>query len=64
MVGVNRTGKDNANIYNGSSSIYDPTGKELIKLIDEEKIIEFEINLEIVKHTRKTLPFLNDIKLI
>jgi omega-amidase len=64
MIGVNRTGKDPSNIYNGYSSIFDPTGKEVVQLANDEKIIEAEIDLEIVSKIRTTLPFLNDIKLI
>ena len=64
MIGVNRTGSDPFNNYNGNSSIYDPSGKEVFRIDDEEKIIETEIDIELVNSTRKTLPFLNDIKLI
>jgi omega-amidase len=64
MIGVNRTGQDQNNTYNGHSSIYDPTGKEIVSLDCEEKIIEAEIDLDIVKSVRTALPFLNDIKLI
>lgn len=64
MAGVNRVGKDLFHDYNGYSSVYDPMGKEIISLIDKEEIIIANINIELVKETRKKLPFLNDIKLI
>ncbi len=64
MIGVNRTGKDTSNTYNGYSSIFDPTGKEVVQLANDEKIIEAETDLEILSRIRTTLPFLNDIKLI
>jgi omega-amidase len=64
IIGVNRTGNDQSNTYNGSSAIYDPMGREIIRVTNEEKIIEAEIDLEIVKSVRSALPFLSDIKLI
>lgn len=64
MIGVNRTGKDLNNIYDGKSSVYDPTGKEIFRASDDECIIETEIDLNLVNQVRTALPFLNDIKLI
>lgn len=64
MVGVNRVGDDPALRYNGCSGIYDPLGKEIIMVEEEEKIIKVEIDLETVKQTRDKLPFLKDMKLI
>lgn len=64
VFGVNRTGNDPNLKYNGYSSIYDPMGNEIISVADEEKIIFSEIDISLVKKTRTSLPFLNDIKLI
>ena len=64
MIGVNRVGKDPLSTYNGCSAVFDPMGNCLTMVEDEEKIIDCEINLKLVKETRDKLPFLNDIKLI
>ena len=64
MIGVNRTGTDPYNEYNGRSVIYDPMGNEVILTNDEEKIFTAEINLDAVTETRTKLPFLEDVKLI
>jgi len=64
VIGVNRTGKDNSNSYNGSSAIFDPMGKEIIDVGSEETIVVTDINLEIIKEVRSKLPFLKDMKLI
>lgn len=64
MIGVNRVGNDPFNNYTGSSAIYDPTGKEIINLKEEESISITEIDLISVKETRERFGFLEDIKLI
>jgi len=64
MIGVNRVGSDPTLNYSGFSGIYDPLGNELISVVNEEKIIICEVDLNIVEETRKKLPFLEDIKLI
>ncbi len=64
IVGVNRVGDDPKLHYNGFSSVFDPMGKEIITCENEEKVIEVIINKSYVDEVRKTLPFLNDIKMI
>ena len=64
VAGVNRIGDDPKLHYPGFSSIYDPMGKEILSLKDEEKIVFADINKEIVSKIRKNLPFLEDINLI
>ncbi len=64
VAGVNRCGDDPFNHYNGYSSVFDPMGKELISIVDEETIELVEISKEMINETRERLPFLNDIKLI
>ncbi len=64
VVGVNRVGTDPLHEYNGYSSIYDPTGKNISESFNEEKIITADIDIKLVQETRTKLPFLNDIKLI
>ncbi len=64
MIGVNRTGADPFNKYNGASAVYDPLGNEIILAGEEEKIFTAGLDLESVNQTRNELPFLNDIKLL
>ena len=44
--------------------MFDPAGKELALVEDDEKIITVEIDIEKVKETRDKFPFLNDMKLL
>jgi omega-amidase len=64
IVGVNRVGDDPKLHYNGFSSVFDPMGKEIAAVENEEKLIEVEIDKLYVDEVRKKLPFLNDIRLI
>ena len=64
MVGVNRVGTDPFQKYNGCSAIFDPMGKEVMVMENEEKIIHVEININYVNEVREKLGFLNDIKLL
>ena len=64
VFGVNRTGNDPYQEYPGNSAIYDPLGKEIIAIGDEEGIFEVDIDLDEVKSVRESLGFLKDIKLI
>jgi len=63
-VGVNRSGDDPYNKYNGFSAVFDPAGKELALVENDERIISVEIDFEKVKETRDKFQFLNDMKLI
>ncbi len=64
VVGVNRTGDDPKSHYNGFSSVFDPMGKEIVSVENEEKIIVTEIEKTYVDDVRQRLPFLKDIRLI
>jgi len=64
VVGVNRVGDTQGLHYNGFSSIYDPMGKTVVSIENEERIITAEIDENIVDEIRKKFPFLEDIKLI
>ncbi len=64
VIGVNRVGDDPKLHYNGFSSVFDPLGKEIVAVENEEKLIEVEIDKSYVDEVRKKLPFLNDIRLI
>ena len=64
VVGVNRVGDAQGLNYNGFSSIYDPMGKTVVSIENEEQIITAEIDENIVDEIRKKFPFLEDIKLL
>jgi len=64
VAGVNRVGDAQGLLYNGFTSIYDPMGKEIVAVENEEQIIIAEIDKNIVDETRKKFPFLEDIKLV
>jgi predicted amidohydrolase len=64
VVGVNRVGDDLKLHYNGFSSLFDPMGKEIIAVENDEMIIESEIDKSYVNEVRKKLPFLKDMRLI
>jgi predicted amidohydrolase len=64
VVGVNRVGEGLRLHYNGFSSVYDPMGKELVSVENEEKLIVAEIDKNYVKDVRDKFPFLDDIKLV
>ncbi|MBK7498391.1 MAG: hypothetical protein IPI19_04630 [Ignavibacteriales bacterium] len=53
VVGVNRVGDDPKLHYNGFSSVFDPMGKEIVAVENEEKVIVAEIDRSYVRK-RKT----------
>lgn len=64
VAGINRIGKDPKLNYVGFSSVFDPMGKELIAVENEEKVIVVELDKNYVNDVREKFPFLDDIKLI
>ncbi|MBU1100879.1 MAG: carbon-nitrogen family hydrolase [Bacteroidetes bacterium] len=64
IVGVNRVGDDPKLNYSGCSGIYDPLGKEIVMVEQDEIVIKVEIDISKVKETRENLPFLKDMKMI
>jgi omega-amidase len=64
IAGVNRVGKDPKLNYVGFSSVFDPMGKEIIAVENEEKAIVVELDKNFVNEVRIKFPFLDDIKLI
>jgi len=64
VAGINRVGDSPQLKYNGFSSIFDPMGKEIIAVENEEKWLTAEIDKNYVQEVRKEFPFLKDIKLI
>ena len=57
-------GKDPKLNYTGFSCVYDPMGKEIVAVENEERLIVTEIHKSEVEAVRNKLPFLDDIKLI
>jgi len=64
VAGVNRVGKDPKLNYIGFSSVFDPMGKEIMAVENEEKVIVVDIDKNYVNEVREKFPFLDDIKLI
>ncbi len=64
VAGINRVGKDPKLNYNGFSSVYNPMGKEIVAVENEEKLVVAEIDKNYVIEVREKYSFLNDIKLI
>jgi len=65
IVGVNRVGVDGkSNEYNGCSGVFNPMGKEIVLVENDEKLIVTEINVNEVSETRNKFRFLDDMKLI
>lgn len=62
--GVNRVGQDPKLNYVGFSCVFDPMGKELTAVENEEKVIIVELDKNYVSEVREKFPFLDDIKLI
>lgn len=63
VAGVNRVGDDPKLHYNGYTSVFDPMGKEIVAVENEEKVIAAEIDESYVDEVRKKLPFLNDMRM-
>lgn len=64
VAGVNRVGDDPKLHYIGYSSVFDPMGKEIITVENEERVIEVDLDKNYVNEVREKFPFLNDIKMI
>jgi omega-amidase len=64
VIGVNRVGSDPKLKYTGCSNIIDPMGEEIFGLVNEERIITTDLNLNRTEEVRTRLPFLNDICLL
>jgi len=64
VAGVNRVGNDSKLHYPGFSSVFDPMGKEIVSVENEEKVIVTELNKDYVREVREKLPFLDDMKSI
>lgn len=56
VIGLNRTGKEPKNIYNGNSVIFDPKGKVIEHLGSKAGILKGEIKVDEVENWRKQFP--------
>ncbi len=62
MIGMNRIGTDgNGMVHSGHSQIYQPDGKALLDMHENEAILQATLHLDEVLQTRKKLPFLKDM---
>jgi len=64
VAGINRVGRDPKLNYTGFSCVYNPMGKEIVTVENEERIIFAEIKKTEVEDVRGRLPFLDDIRLV
>ncbi len=61
VVGVNRVGKDNKNVYfSGDSLVIDPLGQVLYHMADEEDVFTITLQKETVDKARSQFPFWKD----
>jgi len=61
VVGVNRVGTDaKGNEYTGDSSVFGPLGETIWQQSDTEAVHTVTLDKEHLRHTRTSLPFLND----
>lgn len=60
VVGVNRVGDDPKLRYTGDSRILDPLGRVLASAADQETLLLADLDPEVVRRTRESLPFLPD----
>lgn len=61
VIGVNRVGTDNNELYhNGNSMVVSPLGNTMIKLADMSTVANATLSYEKILQVRNDLPFLND----
>ena len=60
VIACNRTGDDPKSKFFGHSMIIDPWGEVIAEAGENEEIITAEINLDLVKETRKKIPVFDD----
>jgi len=60
VVGVNRVGEGGGLAYAGDSRILDPMGHPLATAAGQEALLVADLDPATVRHTRQTLPFLQD----
>lgn len=61
VAGVNRVGKNgNGVTFGGATSIYDPQGKPIARLVNEEGVVEANLDVGLVSTWREKFPALND----
>ena len=60
VIGLNRTGKEPGNIYNGNSVIFDPKGEVIDQLGSNAGILKGQIEVDEAKNWRKQFPAQQD----
>lgn len=60
VVGVNRVGSGGNLRYTGDSRVIDPRGEILAAAAEQETLLIADLDAEVVRETRRTLPFLRD----
>ena len=60
VVGVNRVGRGGKLDYTGDSRILDPMGRTLAAGAEQETLLLADLDSELVRETRESLPFLPD----
>lgn len=61
VVGVNRVGEDgNGLIYSGDSGVFDPLGEAELLTPHKEQVKTIQLDVNVLKNTRSSLPFLKD----
>lgn len=64
IVGVNRVGNDgNGIFYSGKSAVFSPWGENLLIADDQERFIDFFLDISYLDEIRKKYSFLKDAKL-
>ena len=61
-IGVNRCGRDPNQAYPGRSLVVDPHGKVIADAGDGEKVVTAEVDIDVVRDVRRSLPFLADMR--
>ncbi|PCJ64374.1 MAG: nitrilase family protein [Bacteroidetes bacterium] len=59
VIGSNRVGEQDGHFYPGHSSVYSPSGEQLVHSVKEE-VLSIEIQKNKIDETREKLPFLKD----
>lgn len=60
VIACNRSGKDPNNLFAGHSMIIDPWGEVIAEAGEDEEILSFIIDLDLVKEIRKQIPIFED----
>lgn len=62
VLGVNRTGTDPNQVYDGRSALFDPQGREIFQADNKEQVLVADIDPEAVRQWREEFPALKDMR--